>query len=193
MPPRTASKYLILDGALLAEIEQVRDTLKLANLAERLNPQGLDAEAPRLERRLVELSEKAASEAVRFTVKALPGSEFDEICRRHPLSSEQLERYREQAKAMPMPWVELPEYNPVSMGPDLLVACLVEPDWDEEKIREFWAGLSKGEQNQLWNLALGAQVQGADVPFFDAATATTNGGGDRSITPANGASPSPSS
>jgi hypothetical protein len=188
---RTASRQLILDGDLLAEIDQVRDTLKLAKLSEQLNPQGLDAEAPRLKRRLLELSEKAASEAVRFTVRALPGEEFDDLCRRHPLSPEQLERFREHAKVVP--WAAMDEYNPVSMGPDLLVACLVEPDWPEEEIREFWKALSKGEQNQLWNLALGVQVQGADVPFFDAATATTIGGGDRSTMPVNGASRSQSS
>lgn len=189
--PKTASKHLVLDGDVLAEIEQTRETLKLARLSEQLNSQGLADETPRLERRLLELSEKAAKEAVRFTVKALTGEEFDDLCRRHPLSSEQLERFREHAKVVP--WAELPEFNPPTMGPDLLVACLIEPKWNEAKIRKFWKGLSKGEQNQLWNLALGVQVQGADVPFFDAAIATTNGGGDRSTTPANGESLSQSS
>lgn len=189
--PRTASKHLILDGELLAKIDEVRDSLRLAKMAEQISGPALGAEAPRLEQQLLQLGEEAAAKAVRFTVRALPGEEFDDLCRRHPLSPEQLTRYREQVKSMP--WAEMPEFNPQTMGPDLLVASLVEPDWPEERVREFWRSASKGEQNQLWNLALGVQVQGADVPFLEAATATTNGGGDRSIMPANGASPSQSS
>lgn len=191
MPHRTASAHLVLDGALLAELDSVRRTLELAILSEKINPQGLAAEAPRLQRQLLELSERAAGEATRFTVRALPGEEFDDLARKHPPSAEQLEAWRQHAKVVP--WVEMEEYNPVSMGPDLLVACLIEPQWDEGQIRDFWKGLSKGEQNQLWNLALRAQLKDADLPFFDAATAMTTGGGGLSTMPVNGASPSQSS
>lgn len=190
MHRRTASKRFVSDGAVLGEIDQVRETLRVAKLTEISNSQGLASEVPRLERQLVELAEQAANEAVTFTVQALPGETFDEIKRQHPPTEEQLDRYRTQAKVVP--WADMPEMNPATMGPELLVACLIEPDWTPEEVRGYWAELSKGQQNQLWNLALDVQTDGADLPFYAAATGTTVGGGEPSTTPANGESPSPS-
>ena len=184
---RVESKQIITDGRVLGEIEQLRQTLRLAKLSEIANSQGLADESPRIERRMVELAEQAAENALTVTVRALTGDEFDDIARRHPPSEEQLNRYRIQAKAVG--WAQMPEYNDRTMAPELLKACMVEPDWSDE----WWKDLSRGTQNQLWNFAHGVQVQGADLPFFNAATATTNGGGDRSSSAVNGASPSPNS
>lgn len=187
MHRRTASKRIVTDGRVLGEIDQLRHTLKLAQQTEKWNPQVGENSVGALERRLTELAEKAADDSLEVTVQALPGEEFDDIARRHPPSSEQLDRWREQARVFPL--AEMPEWNAATMGPDLLAACLVEPKWSEV----WWKGLSKGIQNQLWNLALSVQVAGADLPFFNAATATTNGGGDLLTSPANGESLSPSS
>jgi hypothetical protein len=180
---RQASKRIVTDGRVLGEIDQVRQTLRLAQQTEKWNPQvGADSVGA-LERQLTELAERAADDSLEVTVQAIPGEEFDDIARKHPPTKEQLDRWREQAKVFPM--AEMPEWNAASMAPDLLAACLVEPAWSEE----WWKGLSKGTQNQLWNLALSVQVAGADLPFFSAATGTTSGGGEPWTTPANGASP----
>jgi hypothetical protein len=184
--PRTAILPLVLDGELLGRIDQVREMLRLAQMAERVSPQGLDGEAPRLERELNELIRQAAEEATTFKVKALPGADFDVIKLQHPPSSEQMDQFREVVKVSP--WATLPEMDPTSMGPDLLVACLIEPELDEAGIRDLWSQLSKGEQNQLWNLALSVQVDGANLPLSRAATGTTDGGGELSTMSANGAS-----
>lgn len=184
---RTASKRLVQDGALLSEIEETRHLLQLARRAEARNPQGLASEVPRLERQLSELAERAATEAALFVVEAIPADDFDEIVRRHPPTAQDLERWREQAKANP--FAPMPEWNDRSMGPDLLEACLVEPKWSRSELDEWWREASVGERNQIWNLAVGVQTQGADVPFFDAATATTDGGGEPSSSPASGESP----
>jgi hypothetical protein len=184
---RTASRRFVTDGRILGEIDQARQTLRNAQQAEKWNPQVGEGSVGALERRLVELAEAAADGSLEVTVQALPGEEFDDIARRHPPTSEQLDRYRIQAKTLG--WAEMPEWDDRSMAPDLLAACLVEPVWSEE----WWKGLSRGTQNQIWNLALGVQVAGADLPFFNAATGTTNGGGELSTMPANGASPSQSS
>jgi hypothetical protein len=184
--PRTASLPLVLDGELMSRIDQTRELLRLAQLAERVNPTGLDGEAPRLERQLNELIAEAAESATTFVVRALPGEDFDTIKLQHPPTAEMMEQYREQAKLSP--FATLPEMNPTTMGPDLLVACLVEPDWEEDVVRGLWAELSKGEQNQLWNLALGVQVSGANLPLSRAATDTTGGGGELSTMSANGES-----
>lgn len=185
MHRRTASKVIVTDGRLLGEIDQTRNMLRQAKMAEQFNTRGLADEAPRLERQLVELSQQAAEEALTVTVQALPAEEFDDIARQHPPSSDQLQRWREQAKVFPM--AEMPEWNSQTMAPDLVKACLVEPEWSAA----WWKGLSRGTQTQLWNLALSVQVAGADLPFFNAATATTGDGGEPSTMPANGASPSP--
>lgn len=183
---RTASKRLVQDGALLSEIEETRHLLHLARKAEARNPQGLASEVPRLERQLSELAERAATEAALFVCQAIPADDFDEIKRQHPPTPPDLERWREQAKVNP--FAPMPEWNYRTMGPDLLEACLVEPEWSRAEIEEWWREASEGERNQIFNLAIELQVQGADVPFFDAATATTNGGGEPSSTPANEAS-----
>lgn len=185
--PRTASQAFVLDGGLLGKIDQLQRTLGLAERAEKISPGGLDSPVPKLQRELDELIQRASEEAVVFTVTALPGLAFDEIKRNHPPTKEQLERYREQAKTSP--WVEMPEFDPATMGPELLVACLTEPKIPESELLELWAALSKGEQNQLWNLALGVQVEGANLPFSKAAIGMTAGGGEQSTTPAREESP----
>ena len=181
--PRTASQAFVLDGGLLGKIDQLKRTVGLAERAERISPGGLDSPLPKLQRELDELIQRASEEAVVFTVKALPGAEFDDIKREHGPNAEQLERYREQVKGSP--WVDMPEFDPASMGPDLLVACLTEPEMTEAEIRELWSALSKGEQNQLWNLALGVQVEGANLPLSKAAIGMTDDGGEQSITSAS--------
>lgn len=188
---RTASKRLVTDGRILGEIDQLRDTLRMAKIAERSNSQGLADEVPRLERQLEELALRAAEESILITVEALAGEVFDDLVRRHPPTAAQLDRYREQAKATP--WIQMPEMDPQSMGPELLSACLIAPDWTAGETEKFWRERSKGEQNQLWNLALSVQIDGADLPFSPAATGMIDGGGDRSIMPASEESPSPSS
>lgn len=187
MHRRIESTEIVTDGRVLGEIEQLRKTLQLAQRTEKFNSQGLVDETPRLERRLVELAQQAAEGAVTVTVKALLAEEFDDIARRHPPSVEQLDRYRIQAKAVG--WAEMPEYNDRTMAPDLLAACMVEPEWS----LGWWRELSRGTQNQVWNFALRVQLGGADLPFYSAATASTNGGGDLLTMPANGASPPPKS
>lgn len=172
---------------LLDEIEETRHTLELAKRAERFNPKGLATEVEPLERQLNELAERAANEAVLFVVQELPGDDFDDIVRNHPPTDRQLERWREQAKVNP--FAAMPEWNDSAMGPDLLVACLVEPDWDEARIREEWTKAGKGRRGQLWNLAIDVQGAGADLPFSAAATDTTNGGGSPSSSPAKEESP----
>jgi len=144
LPLRTASKRLVNDGELLGQIDAARETLRLAKLAEESNPGGLASEVPKLQQEILDLSERAANEAVLFTVRALTGEAFDEIKRQHPPSEEQLERYKQQAQVIP--WAEMPEMNPDTMAPDLLVACLIEPDWSPEQIRSYYAELSKGQQ-----------------------------------------------
>ena len=173
----------LVDGQLLSEIEQLRRTIRQAKAAEQYNTQGLADQAPRLERQLFELAEKAANEATNVVVQALPAAEFDDIVRRHPPSGEQMERWREQAKVFAL--TEMPEYNPETMAPELLAACLVEPEWSED----WWKNLSKGTQNLLWNLAHDVQLQRVDLPNSYAAIAMTSGGGEPSTMPANGASP----
>jgi hypothetical protein len=184
---RTASKRLVQDGALLSEIEETRHLLQMARRAEARNPQGLASEVPRLERQLSELAERAAAEAALFVVEAIPADDFDEITRKHPPSSQDLERWREQAKVNP--FAPMPEWNDRTMGPDLLEACLKSPEWSRAEIDEWWREASVGERNQIFNMAVGVQTQGVDVPFSDAATATTNGGGEPSSSSVSEASP----
>ncbi|HKY46710.1 MAG TPA: hypothetical protein VJQ79_01890 [Acidimicrobiia bacterium] len=181
MHRRTASKRIVTDGRVLGELDQIRHTLKLAQQTEKYNPRVGEGSVAALERRLSELAEAAADGSLEVVVQAIPGEEFDDIARQHPPTLTQLDRWREQAKVFPL--AEMPEWDDRGMAPDLLKACLVEPEWSDE----WWRGLSKGTQNQLWNLALSVQVAGADLPFFNAATGTTSGGGDLLTTPSNGA------
>lgn len=180
MSRRQASKRIVTDGRLLGEIDQLRHTLRLAKDAERYNSQGLADESPRIEQELHELAAKAAESALLVTVEALPAEEFDDIARRHPPTPAQLDKWREQAKVFPL--AEMPEWDDRGMAPDLLKACLVEPKWSDK----WWGELSRGIQNQLWNLAISVQVAGADLPFYNAGIDTTSGTGERLTSAANG-------
>jgi hypothetical protein len=184
---RQTSKPIVTDGKLLGEIDQLRLTLRMAKDAERYNSKGLADESPRLEKELHELAAKAAESALVVTVQALPAEVFDDIARRHPPTPAQLDKWREQAKVFPL--AEMPEWDDKGMAPDLLEACLIEPEWSEK----WWRELSRGIQNQLWNLAIGIQVAGADLPFYNAVTDMTSGGGGQLTSAANGEFPSRSS
>lgn len=180
MGRRTAKWRWYSDGELISEIEETRRLLQLAQRAEQFNPKGLTSEVPRLERRLNELTERAASEAVLFVVQALPGDDYEDIKRRHPPTDVDLERWREQAKVNP--FALMPEFHWQTMAPELLAACLVEPEWSEEKVRQWWKEASAGDRRMLWNVAIGVQVDSVDVPFSDAAIDTTGDGGEPSST-----------
>lgn len=183
MHNRVDSRPIVTDGRILGEIDQLRNALRLAQSAEKYDPQGLADQSPRLERQLWELAERAANEATLITLEALPAEVFDAIARLYPPRPDQLERWRLQAEVFPM--AELPEWDDVGMAPALLEACMTEPVWDPT----WWAGLSRGVQKQLWSRAINVQMRGADLPFYNAATATTGDGGEPSTMHANGAYP----
>jgi hypothetical protein len=183
---RRASWTWHSDGELLSEIEETRRLIDQARRAAGMAP-GVEEQLPELERRLQELAERAADKAVLFVMEALPGDDWEDLKLAHPPSDADLDRWRQQSKANP--FAAMPEWNWRTLAPDLIALCLVEPDWDEAKVREWWKDLSAADQKAVFNIAVDLQESRVNVPFFAAATDTTSGGGGSSNTAPSEESP----
>ena len=187
---RTTSRSFVFDGALLGELERVGGMRDRLRRTEKSLPQGLGSEADKLEREYLELVEKAADSAVVFTAQAVDSDWIDDLKRKHPPNDEQLERYQREVKNNPL-FARVPSINPDTAGPELLSKAIVSPGMSVDQAKRLWQ-TNKGQRNELWNLAWSVQEEGSELPFSYAGTATTDGGGDQSNTPASGESPSQS-
>lgn len=187
---RSTSRTFVFDGELLGELERVRAMRDQARRLEKLQPQGLGSEAEQLEIEYRELVEQATEAAVVFKAQAVDSDWLDDLKRRHPPSDEQLSRYREEVKQNPL-FARVPSINPDTAGPELLAQAIIDPVMTVDQAKRLWQ-TNKGQRNELWNLAWNVQEEGSELPFSSAATAPTTGGGEKSSTPANTESPSPS-
>lgn len=195
--PRTAQARINLDPEILEEIAHLRDELRKAKRQDQLAGEGLDARAPQLERRLLELQEQADQQATVFGLSAIRGEDFDGLKRRCPVTEPQWQRYREEAKASPFT-AQAPEFNYDEMFPRLIGRTVVsidgEPvDWSEEDGIQLWAELTDGARADLGKAAWDVNSRSSIRPTYGTVTDTTPSFGPESTTPPQGESHSQSS
>lgn len=144
---------VLMDGQIQARIDDLQERITRERKREIRDPQGLKTRVPKLEAELADAEESAELEAVTFTVRAMPGADYDSLELRFPPTEAQWEKYRKQAEVnayMASP----PRVDGDAMAPALLAACIAEVDsasvsWSEKDCAELWGTLHEGARADL--------------------------------------------
>ena len=194
--PVEREKRLVIDGALVARIDQLRAELKAAKRRDVISGSSLRQEAPAIEQALAEAEIQADEAAETFRFRAIGRGKFTRIIEQYPPTKQQWERYKEQAHAHAGDFtmrVNPPEYDPDAVAPALLAACCV----SHEGTTEEWQKLrdetfSDGQWAELFEAALMVNMEATLRPTYGTGTDTTPNIGPELTTPANGESPTQS-
>lgn len=195
--PRTREVRVNLDGELLGRIDDLSDLISAARRRDMLAGGGLTAEAPALEVERAQAEQTAAETTTVFSLKAVPGQIFDDLKRRYPPTEDQWKAYREEAAASPI-FARAPEFDYDQVIPRLIGLSVTAVDgtevaWSEDDGLALWNGLSDGARADLGNGAWQVNNKSSIRPTSGTGTDTTPNSGPESTTPADGASPTPSS
>ena len=183
--PAEQSVTILLDGSLAAHIEAVQTAIREARRSET----GLKSALPGLEAELERLTLEADTATVTFTMHAMPGGLYDEMKTRHPPTPAQWEKYKEQARALPMFGAYAPEYDPEGLAPELIAASVAlidgDPvDWSADDGRELWATLHDGARADLLQAAHEVNGRRSARPLSSSDTVTTSSIAQDLTTPA---------
>lgn len=193
--PAERTIRILLDGSIQSRIDEIRQQLKRARRTE--STDGLSSPAVQLEAQLKELEEQADGESVAFTLRAIPGADFDKLKHAYPPTEEAWERFREVQKQNPM-FASAPEFDVERLAPDLIGLSMAEVDgeevdWSAEDGQELWGSLHDGARADLFEAAWAVNGQRSTRPLSGTATGTTSNSGSGSTTPQNEESPTPNS
>ncbi|MFB7671681.1 hypothetical protein ACFC26_09710 [Kitasatospora purpeofusca] len=158
--PRTTTVTLYLDGEGAGRIAELE--ARLAELAD-WQPESLAGQDPRraLAEEIGKLQDKVRDSAVDFVLRALPATAWSDLLVLHPGRHAQ----------------EL--YNPLTLPPALVPACLVEPAMSAEEYGELAEVLNQGQRDQLELAAWQVNNEAVSVPFSLAASALRSSTGGR--------------
>ncbi|MFG3050320.1 hypothetical protein ACGFZP_05100 [Kitasatospora sp. NPDC048239] len=158
--PRTETVTLYLDGEAAGRISQLES--RFAALAD-WQPESLAEPDPRraIAEEIVELQDRIRDSATDFTLRALPPEAWSDILALHPGRHAQ----------------EL--YNPLTLPPALVPACLAEPAMSPEEYEQLTEGLNQGQRDQLELAAWQVNNEATSIPFSLAASALRSSTGER--------------
>ncbi|MEU1421471.1 hypothetical protein [Kitasatospora sp. NPDC005751] len=158
--PRTATVTLYLDGEASGRIAQLE--AQFAALAD-WQPASLAEPDPRraLAEEIAELQDRIRDSAQDFTLRALPAKAWSDLLALHPPRHAQ----------------EL--YNPLTLPPALVPACLAEPEMTPEEYEQLAEVLNQGQRDQLELAAWQVNNEATTVPFSLAASALRSSTGER--------------
>ena len=184
--PAEQTVTILLDGSLAAQIEAVETQIREARRTE----QGLKSRVPKLAAELDQLKAAADEQTVTVTMRAMPGGLYDEMKTAHPPTAAQWEKYKEQARAMPMFGAYAPEYDPEGLAPELIAAsvALIDGDpvkWSKDDGVKLWATLHDGARADLLQAAHEVNGRRSARPLFSSDTDTTSSIAADSTTPPN--------
>jgi hypothetical protein len=188
---------VLLDGTISAQIDDVTQRLKDAKKAEQRNDPGLRSKVPALEAELADLETKAESEAVTFTVRSMPGGDYDALELRFPPTESQWAKFKSVAEVSPM-FATPPRVDADAMAPALVAACLAEVDgepigWSESEAKQLWDRLHEGARSDLLEAVYQVNNRRTGRPLYESDSAATPSSPDESPTPPDTESPTASS
>jgi len=188
--PAEQSVTILLDGGLAAQIEQTETLIREAKRTET----GLKSKVPGLQADLERLTLEADAATVTVVMHAMPGGLYDEMKTRHPPTPAQWEKYKEQARALPMFGAYAPEYDPEGLAPELIAASVASIDgepieWSADDGRELWATLHDGARADLLQAAHEVNGRRSARPLSSSDTDTTSSIAPDSTTASNEESP----
>jgi hypothetical protein len=144
LPERTVP--VCLKGSLVAEYEELERQLPAASrdggsLSE-------PSEAVTIARRMEALRQEIAASSWTFRFRALPGTGYEELQRRHPPRKDKQELFN--AETFPIA---------------LISACCADPPMTEDHVRRFKATVSDKQYWDVYDTAVAVNRASVDVPF----------------------------
>lgn len=158
--PMQKTAWVVFDADLLAEMEQVeRDYLLAKSLDEDSNTPD---QAPKLQKRLIELQRQAEASAVPFTFQSMGKTAWRALVGKHPPTKDQLQKSGGRA-----------DFNLDTLPAAAMAVCCIDPlDVSEEGFKQLGDKVTQGQWDKLWIACHMANTDGGDVPDFAAAFAT---------------------
>jgi hypothetical protein len=166
--PRSASKRIILDDGLRVAVEEARVALNDQRQIDLRGEGGLGSPLAELEQRLVDAEAAADEAAVTFTFQAIPRHRIAELVAECPPTTEQLERWMQAVRAMPLVNRTPPEADDAKYAPRLIAASLIEPESSDAEVLEMWetGDWSDAIWAELYDLALSVNQEVSTRPTF---------------------------
>jgi hypothetical protein len=183
----------LMDGTVQSRIDDIVDRLDRARKAELRNPQGLATKVPGLEAELAAAESDADRASVTFTVRAMPGGEYDALELRFPPTEEQWANYRKVAEVSPL-MANPPRVDGDALAPSLLAACVAEVDgrpveWSESDCARLWGTLHEGARADLLEAVYQVNSRRSGRPLFESGSDETPSSTPESPTPPSTESP----
>lgn len=152
--PRETSVTLCLAGDLAADADRVVAALDALDQQQRRPGASLadGTERAQLSKELDELRELMQSSEVPFRFRALPAREYSDLIAAHP---------------SPVPGVEV---DAVSLQPDIIARCCIEPVMTREQVDKLLDRLNEQQRDQLFGGAWHANNAAVAVPSLRAAS-----------------------
>lgn len=152
LPRRTVP--LCLRGDLVSEVDELEEQLSREKPADRLTG---NAEGRRIATRIEELRAEMQSSTVNFRLQALPRRGFQKFAAEHAPREGNAED-----KALGI--------NTETYFVDLVRACLVEPELDDEQFETFIDRLAIASWRKLTEAATDLNLEAPTIPFSQAAS-----------------------
>ena len=186
-----------MDGQIQARIDDLNERIQRVKKQELRDPQGLKTRVPKLEAELAEAEDAAESEAVTFTVRAMPGADYDSLELRFPPTEAQWEKYRKQAEVNAY-LATPPRVDGDAMAPALLAACIAEVDgspvkWSEQECAQLWGTLHEGARADILEAIYQVNNRRSGRPLSESDSDETPSSTPESPTPPSTESPTASS
>jgi hypothetical protein len=200
--PAERQVRILLDGALQAEIDELRQRIKQVQREEAGTQPGLRSRVPALREEMDKLEARAEEAAVLFKLTAIPGKTFDRLRYENPPTEEDWQRYRQTQDANTslavLGRIGAPEFHFDGFMAKLIGLSMAEVDgetaeWSEADGVELWGTLHDGARAALADAAWEVNGQRSSRPLSENATGTTSNSDSESTTAASGESPTPSS
>jgi hypothetical protein len=193
---------VLLDGEISAQIDDVTQRLARVKKAEQRNDPGLRSKVPALEAELADLEAKAVDATTLFTVRSMPGGDYDALEVKYPPTQAQWDKFKSVAEVSPM-FATPPRVDADAMAPLLVAACLVAADgepisWpeDEEALekeaRLLWSTLHEGARSDLLEAVYQVNNRRTGRPLSESGFDGTLSSPDESPTPPDTESPTAS-
>lgn len=134
--PLTRSIPVVLDPGLAEEYNEIRSAAEVAAIRAQNRPDDTDAQFAHLEAEQALTAARArldeAEAVVWFKFRGIGRHRYEALAEAHPPT--ELQRIKARAGGMreDLPW------NPETMPPALIAACLVEPQLTEEQAAALW-------------------------------------------------------
>jgi hypothetical protein len=158
------SVTVVLDGEIMAQIDSLKDRIKVEARADAR--ENRDPVAPRLRRELDALYDEARKSEVKFTFKSAGRAEFDKLVAEHPATPEQRKQLKDLTAERGIPF-DPPKWDPDTFPPAIIAASSYDPELSVAEALDLWEdkNWSPAELLKIFECALSCYWEVDEIPF----------------------------